>query len=196
MSERINESFDYYGVKISLVGYRHRPRGVDMDVLIFRNMHKKRVMISILIMLSFVAIVLSLIFFAAYLKTDLSANIFRLCEKNEEIKISDVTNFDWEIAYIDRNYYGSGEVLKEKYKISGNFKALETDNTSRVAFCKNGELVYDLIVNNEHLEFDKSIEFFYQDAVFTVRWISNIEYDYKKLFLSQKNANMITAEAS
>jgi len=74
--------------------------------------------------------------------------ILDFAKENEEIMLSRVTDFDWDIVYVDRTPYSSGSKIKEEYGIEGEFQPLLTDFSSRVAFCKDGKLVYDLELNN------------------------------------------------
>lgn len=114
---------------------------------------------------------------------DLYTRILNFCKTNDKIELSDVTDFDWDIAYIDRQYYHSGEEIKGKYQINGEFQLLETDFSSRVAFCKDGKLVYDLVLNNFYLEFDPSIETIGPDSVLVVKWEEVPEQKEAKLSL-------------
>ena len=101
---------------------------------------------------------------------DLRDQLMSYCEKHDEIKLSDVTDFEWDIAYTDRQHYMHGEGIKEKYNIEGELKELPTDFSTRVVFCKNGIIVYDLILNDCYLEFDSSIEVISIDSVFKITW--------------------------
>jgi len=128
---------------------------------------------------------------------DLRSTILAYCETHEEIRLSEVTDFDWDIAYVDREPYSDGQTLREKYDISGAFEPLETDFSSRIAFCENGILVYDLKLNNWYLELDRSIDSITPDSVLSVAWVSpslsaqeqipvSTPRDRRKLFLSPK----------
>ena len=110
--------------------------------------------------------------------------MFDNCRNHNEINLSKITDFDWDIAYIDRQYYGSGEIIKEKYQIEGEFKHLETDFSSRIAFCKEGKLVYDIKLNNHYIEIDSSNEIIYIDTIFKVSWITVDDQNENKLLLS------------
>jgi hypothetical protein len=99
---------------------------------------------------------------------DLYDSLLTYCRTHEEVKLSDITSFEWDISYVDRQYYGAGEEVKEKYQIEGNFQTLETDFSSRIAFCKNGKLVYDLILNNSYLYVDTSIEIIKPNTVLLI----------------------------
>ena len=116
----------------------------------------------------------------------LNKEILNYCNTHEEIRLSNVTDFDWDIAYVDRQYYMVGEELKEKHQIEGEFKRLETDFSSRVAFCKDGKLVYDLVLNNFYFEFNSSVEVIKYNSIFTVSWVNVTDQKEKKLFLSLK----------
>ena len=128
---------------------------------------------------------------------DLYKQILDFCENNKELKLSEITDFEWDIAYVDRQYYKSGEEIKEKYNIEGEFKRLRTDFSSRVAFCKDGKLVYDLELNNHYFEFESSVDIISPESVFTVTWIPDPDpepgYDEDKLFLSLKIDPQYTA---
>jgi len=110
---------------------------------------------------------------------------------HDEIKLSEFTDFEWDVAYIDREYYRSGQQLKEKYNIQGEFELMHSDFNSRIAFCMKGNLVEDVIfVRTEKLDFDISIEIFYPETVFTVEWETlHLTKDYKKLVLTEKNTS-------
>jgi len=98
--------------------------------------------------------------------------------------LSRVTDFDWDIVYVDRTPYSSGSKIKEEYGIEGEFQPLLTDFSSRVAFCKDGKLVYDLELNNFYFEFD-TLEIIKPDSVFTVLWVSMPGQETAKLLLQQ-----------
>ncbi len=87
---------------------------------------------------------------------DLYDRLLITCEESNTIKIKDITNFDWDIAYIDKQNYGVGEQILQK-GIVGDFKALESDFLYRIAFCKDNTLVYDLILNEDFISIDNSI---------------------------------------
>ncbi|MCL2503918.1 MAG: hypothetical protein FWE94_04835 [Coriobacteriia bacterium] len=115
----------------------------------------------------------------------LHSRIRDYCEAHEEVRLSDVTDFDWDIAYVDREPYGDEKKLREKYGIVGVLEEFETDALSRIAFCRDGELVYDLVLNYSYFEVASSVEIIYPDSVFRVTQIP-LEYKEKKLFLSPK----------
>lgn len=103
----------------------------------------------------------------------LKETIYEYCKKNTSVKLADLTEFDWDTAYIDYEHYERGKALKDKYQIKGDFKELESDNLYRIAFCKKNELVCDLILNEEDIQIDSQIESITQTTVLTVEWRSN-----------------------
>ena len=106
------------------------------------------------------------------------------CQNDMEVNLSHITDFDWDTVYIDRQYYKKGEEIQEKYGIIGEPMVIESDFCSRIAFCKDGVLVHDLILNNFVIEIDISVEVFYPDSILTVEWVPINDYDRKKLYLS------------
>ena len=104
--------------------------------------------------ITIIALIFALIF--PKTKPNLYDQLLTYCETNSEIKISDFTDFDWDIAYIDWQNYGNGKIITEK-GIRGNFKPLESDTLYRIVFCKEDELVYDLILNVFYLLLDDAI---------------------------------------
>lgn len=118
---------------------------------------KKFIVILIILFVALVATSLTLKhFFSLPDKLDLGDKLMLHCEKNDTIKIQDITDFDWDIAYIDKQNYGVGEQILQK-GIVGDFKALESDFLYRIAFCKDNTLVYDLILNEDFISIDNSI---------------------------------------
>ena len=109
------------------------------------------------------------------------------CENRTEVNFAAITDFQWDIAYVDREYYGEGKKIKEQYKITGEFRYLATDFSSRIAFCKDDKLIYDLVLNHHFFEMDSAVEIFYPEAIFAVEWISKEKYDAKKLYLAISN---------
>jgi len=119
---------------------------------------------------------------------NLRTRLLDFSKNHDEIRLSDITDFDWDIAYIDRDYYYSGEKLKEKYHIEGDFDLLDSDFNYRIAFCKDNILVYDLVLNNFDIEIDKSIEIIYPESIFAIKQISIIPNQKEKkpfLFLKE-----------
>jgi len=48
---------------------------------------------------------------------NLESKILGYCETHEEIRLSNVTDFDWDVAYVEGpEAYGRGERLKREYK--------------------------------------------------------------------------------
>ncbi|MCL2503923.1 MAG: hypothetical protein FWE94_04860 [Coriobacteriia bacterium] len=98
--------------------------------------------------------------------------ILDYCETHEEIRLSDVTDFDWDVAYVDPEPYGKGERLKEKYHIEG--KLSESNGTRRIAFCKDGRLVLEFFhvsAGAFRLSLDPSVEIIHPDSVFEAEWV-------------------------
>jgi len=123
----------------------------------------------------------------ACMSTNLYDRILDFCKNHDEINLSEITDFDWDIAYIDRDYYHSGEELEKKHQIEGTFKMLHSDYNYRIAFCKDNVLVYDLILVDSTIETDNSIEIIYPDSIFTVTRVPIPEIKEEKLILTLKN---------
>jgi hypothetical protein len=100
----------------------------------------------------------------------LKYKILDYCETNNEITISAVTSFDWDIAYFDYEPYMQGEDMKEKYGLSGELKTLQTDDIFRIAFYKGDELVRDEILDWLYIKFDQSVETIKPDTLFSAEW--------------------------
>ena len=115
-----------------------------------------------------------------------ASQILDYCKSHNEIRLSEITEFDWDIAYVDRMPYSNGDVLKEKYGIEGEFEAMESDALSRIAFCKDKTLVYDLQLLSDYIEIDPSVEVINYDSVFDCVWISIPEYKAGTLLLTLK----------
>jgi len=148
-------------------------------------MDKVSQLLSTKALLTMLTIVVAITLLLAGCKSrSLHNQILDYCKNQEELSLSEITDFSWDVAYVDRQYYGSGEKLKESYNIEGKFQLLETDFSSRVAFCKDGRLVYDLVLNNFYFEFESSIEIIDRDSVFTINWSSVPDQKEQKLLLS------------
>jgi len=116
----------------------------------------------------------------------LSEQIRSYAENNDELRLSEITNFDWDVAYIDRDAYQNGERIQEEHGIIGEFRNLESGHLIRVAFVKDRNLVYDLIVGVFRIDFDDSIEVIYPNDIFEVTWFGIPTHEDKRLFLSPK----------
>ncbi|MCL2503919.1 MAG: hypothetical protein FWE94_04840 [Coriobacteriia bacterium] len=117
----------------------------------------------------------------------LNEKILDYCETHEEIRLSDVTDFDWDVAYVDPEPYGKGERLKERYHIEGKLR--ELGGTTRIAFCKDGRVVFDfshISADSCRLWFDSSVEVIYPDSVFEAEWITMLFQSGEYLHLTPK----------
>ena len=112
--------------------------------------------------------------------------ILAYCETNDELTLSEVTSFDWDIAYFDYQSYMQGEGIKEKYGLSGELTELIVDHNYRIAFYKDSELVSDEILTWTEIEFERSVETIKPDTLFTVEWTSR-SYNSRVLSLKLKN---------
>lgn len=97
-------------------------------------------------------------------------NVKEYCKENNEIQFYEVTKFDWDTAYLDYQHYGYGEEIREKYDLTGDFKLLDSDNLLRIAFCKDGELVKDVICDFSSLSFGGSTTIIKPETIFVVEW--------------------------
>ena len=104
---------------------------------------------------------------------DIVENIRAYCKKNKQIKLSEITKFDWDTAYIDNQHYGYGEEIKEEYGLIGEFENLYSDNLLRIAFCKDKKLVKDVICSVFLLYFDNSVKIIKPETILMVEWDSN-----------------------
>ncbi|HBL83379.1 MAG: hypothetical protein A2Y17_08000 [Clostridiales bacterium GWF2_38_85] len=139
------------------------------------------------IKLTFLFILIIIIVLLSSCKSnDFRIQMLDFCENHEKIKLSDISDFDWDIAYIDRQHYMSGEEIKEKFGIEGEFEQLPTDFSSRLAFCKDNKLVKEIILNDCYIEFDSSVEIITPDTIFLVEWLQKGESKEEKLILVLK----------
>ena len=129
------------------------------------------------------ALMFLMIMLSACRPKDLHDQILDFCRDHDTIILSDVTEFDWTVAYIDRQHYMNGEGLKENFGIEGEFKSLPTDFSTRIAFCKDNILVYDLIINDFYFEIDSSLDTIAPDSKFLVEWAQIDESSDDKLSL-------------
>lgn len=108
--------------------------------------------------------------FASGKDETLAGKIHTYCKENESIKLSEVTDFDWDIAYVDREYYQAGKNLQTQYGIQGKFEMLDSDNLIRIAFCKDNVLVYDMICNEEYIQVDSKDGILERETVLSTRY--------------------------
>ncbi len=101
---------------------------------------------------------------------DFSDMLLSYCTQHSSVAFQDVTDFEWDIAYVDYESYGEGEIIKEKYGLTGDFEELDFDFLFRIAFYKNGNLVNDSILNSEDIALDSSIEIINPNTVFNAKW--------------------------
>ena len=128
----------------------------------------RNAVITCAIIMSIITVLAWAILAEPWKEPELSEKIFTICETNDSIKISDITDFEWDIAYIDKQAYGTGQELQEK-GIEGNFQKLETDCLCRVAFCKGNKMVYELILNESYVFIDDSITEITQETILLIK---------------------------
>ena len=109
------------------------------------------------------------------------------CKSNNEMTFADITNFDWNIAYVDHQYYSSGENIKEKYGLPVNLKLIHSDSCYRIAFFKDNILINDSIINFENVLVDISAETIRPDTQFSVTWEKWLDESGERVRLSPKN---------
>ncbi len=106
---------------------------------------------------------------------------------NDEVKFSEVVEFEWDTAYVDYETYGYGNDIKEKYGITGEFQEIIADYCYRIAYCKDGVLVADLILSTTGtfaIEIDKSVEIIYPDTMFNIERQTYNENGIMKIHLT------------
>jgi hypothetical protein len=122
------------------------------------------------IILSFVSagiMIFVILFFLSYL-FDYEKQIVRFCEDKKEMNFEELTKFNWDKAYVDREYYGNAEIMKKKYNLEGDFRELDNDTGFRIAFYKDKKLVKSFIYLGEYLRLDSNIEEFIPQTLFAV----------------------------
>ena len=97
-------------------------------------------------------------------------HILDYCENNQTFKFSLITEFDWDIAYVDRQAYGKGEDLKKKYGLDYDFEILETDYWYRIVFCNDRSVVRETIFSTVSILLHDSVEVINPDSVFNIEW--------------------------
>ena len=145
--------------------------------------HRCLLIVVIVICTAFVFTAMSLV---SCFKSTLEEKILNYCETNSEITLSEVTSFDWDIAYFDYQSYMHGEEMKEKYGLSGEFETLSTDHSYRIAFYKDNKFLKEEILSRAYIEFDRSVEIIEPDTLFTAEWISR-SYNDRVLSLQLTN---------
>ena len=108
---------------------------------------------------------------------NMNQELLNYCKNNDTVTLSDITKFNWDVAYLDYQVYGQGENLKNTYGITGKFEGLNSEEQFAIAFCKNGKLVKYSICNWLDIMFgetlpsdDKQIVVIYPNDIFTVKW--------------------------
>lgn len=112
--------------------------------------------------------------------------LYSYANKHSELKISDVTNFEWDCAYIDYQHYGNGEDIKQKYNLECNLKTLETDYCYRILFFENNKFIKEELFNYNQLNFVGDIDKFDNNTVFSVSFEKGMEKDNSILVLELK----------
>jgi hypothetical protein len=96
--------------------------------------------------------------------------IFDYCSTNNEMTFSNVTDFEWDIAYTDFQKGSDGEKLKEKYGFKDEFEYIKKGSVAyRIAFYKGDKLVKDQILTSL-VDLDKSVEIIYPNTRFKCEW--------------------------
>ena len=113
-------------------------------------------------------------------------HLYSHANKHSELKISDITNFEWDHAYIDYQHYGNGEDIKQKYNLECNLETLETDYSFRIIFFKNKELIREERFNHDQLSFKGDIDMFDNSTVFSVDFETDAEKENPILVLTSK----------
>jgi len=97
--------------------------------------------------------------------------LIRYCKNNSKIQLTEITDFEWDKAYLDYDSYQGGEAIKEKHGITGSLQKIRSDYLFRIAFSKDGKITEDIILNMFYIEFDESIEVITPKTLFTVNWV-------------------------
>ena len=114
------------------------------------------------------------------------ARLYSYANKHSEMKISDITNFEWDSAYIDHEHYGNGEDIKQKYNLECDLKTLETDYSFRILFFKNDKMIKEEKFTYEQLYFAGDIDKFDNNTIFSVSFEKDMEKDNTILVLELK----------
>lgn len=141
----------------------------------------------------FIFIVFILIlFFGCNQEVDIEQAIIEYCKTNEEIKLKDVTKFDWDTAYIDYDVYSQGKYINERYGIEGSFDGLISEEQYAIAFCKNSKLIKYIIFNSFNLIIDDTLPskdkippIIYPDTTFTLKDDSTTGFSTLHLIIKQ-----------
>lgn len=112
--------------------------------------------------------------------------LYSYANKHSEMKISDITNFEWDCAYIDYQHYGNGEDIKQKYNLECDLKTLETDYCYRILFFENNKFIKEELFNYNQLNFVGDIDKFDNNTVFSVSFEKGMEKDNSILVLELK----------
>ncbi len=114
------------------------------------------------------------------------ARLYSYANEHSELKMSDITDFEWDCAYIDYQHYGNGEDIKQKYNLECDLKPLETDYSFRIIFFNSKELIREEIFNYDQLSFKGDIDMFDNSTVFSVGFETYAEKETPILVLTPK----------
>lgn len=103
----------------------------------------------------------------------LQNKIIECCQNKKEVQLSEITDFDWDVAYLDYQKYASGEIIKNQYHIIGNLQKMNSDYCFRIIFCKNGQLVKDSIMMSDYIAFDDDTEIIEPDSKYFVKALND-----------------------
>ena len=101
---------------------------------------------------------------------DYALDIIDYCKHAETFTFLEVTDFEWDIAYVDYDAYESGEHIKESYDLDVDLTTLMTEELYRIVFCKDDEFVKELIFSLWEVRIDYDVDVFKPDTIFNVSW--------------------------
>jgi len=87
--------------------------------------------------------------------------------------MNEITDFQWDKAYLDYENYDKGEKIKEKYQLKGHIRMQLSNVQVRIIFAKNDRIVKMSIVDTMIVMFDPTIADLLPDTVLNVEWVKS-----------------------
>lgn len=106
----------------------------------------------------------------------------------EFFPMGDALDFQWDVAYIDRQLYAQATDLKEKYGLEFDIETQDVDHMHRILFFKDGILIKKPLFEYIKIEIPEEIEVIYPDTDVGAKWrtetVEQLEYEVLKLEFS------------
>ena len=151
---------------------------------------KKRKIVWILLLS--VALIFSICFafeMAHYkdMQYDLYKKIASQCENsNFAFPMNRITDFEWDVAYFDREAYADGKKTRARYQLKGLYLGLGRDDIERIIFVSNGEIVKIASMYFYEATFSSPVEMLKPDTILLAEQRQHPYIDRTTIYLTVK----------